>query len=272
MTFMMSVSVIIAKLFKKHIFNFTKFAMNPCCTPSQFKPVTHVIFDLDGTIVDTETIYYHVINAIAEKYGKSYSHELDLQIAGTVETETSRLAVELMDLPITPQEFLAAFRDLSDEQLRTCPLMPGVERMIRHLYDHGIPIAICTSSSQSAVDIKASKKRDIFDMFHHIVCAASDPEVKRGKPHPDPFLVCASRFDDKPHPSQCLVFEDSVNGVQGAVAAGMQVVMIPTKNVPHELWKGATLRIDSFNFMAPELFGLPPLLPLEGIKDNKVDE
>jgi len=129
--------------------------------------------------------------------------------------------------------------------------------MILHLKKNNIPIAIATSSNQEAFDLKTSKFPDLFSNFHHIVCGGTDPEVLNSKPAPDIFLVAASRFEPPAQPSQCLVFEDSQNGVMAALAAGMQVVMIPDSDVSYETWKQATLRIDSFNFMLPGLFGLP---------------
>lgn len=137
--------------------------------------------------------------------------------------------------------------------------------MVRHLHDHNIPIAVATSSSQNSYDQKTKPHKEVFDLFHHIVCGGSDTEVKAGKPAPDIFLLCASRFDDNPAPEKCLVFEDSVNGVKAAVAASMQVIMIPEKSVPYESWKIATLRLDSFDYMIPQLFGLPPFPQLSDI-------
>lgn len=97
-------------------------------------------------------------------------------------------------------------------------------------------------------------------MFDHVVCGSSDWAVKKGKPAPDVFLVCAGRFAGNPPVSKCLVFEDSINGVRAALAAEMQVIMIPNEDVPYDEWKLATLRLDNFNCMNFGLFGLPPYL------------
>lgn len=74
----------------------------------------------------------------------------------------------------------------------------GVERLIQHLHKNNVPFAIATSSGKKSYDHKTSKHRSLFSLFNHVVNGATDPEVKNGKPAPDIFLTCASRFPDKP--------------------------------------------------------------------------
>lgn len=80
--------------------------------------------------------------------------------------------------------------------------MPGAKKLVRHLHEQNIPIAIATSSAQDEMELKTKALQDVFKVFHHIVCGSTDLDVKRGKPAPDIFLACASRFPDKPDPSQ----------------------------------------------------------------------
>lgn len=69
----------------------------------------------------------------------------------------------------------------------------GAATLIRHLHHHKFPMAVATSSSQKSYEMKAADHKELFKLFHHIVCGGNNPEIKRGKPYPDIFLICASK-------------------------------------------------------------------------------
>lgn len=227
------------------------------CGP--FKTVTHVIFDLDGVLLDTEHLYTTAIQTVLSSFGKTFNWSLKMQIMGLKGSEMARQVVELLNLPVTPEEYYKLLRAEYAIVMQNAQLMPGAAELIQHLHCHNIPIAVATSSTQESYNLKVKNYTDLFKLFHHIVCGGSDPDVKRGKPEPDTFLVCASRFSDKPNPEKCLVFEDAPNGVQSALSAGMQVIMIPDERIPLEMQKGAHVKIDSLEKTPLHLFGLPPL-------------
>ena len=134
----------------------------------------------------------------------------------------------------------------------------GVSKLIAHLIKHNIPIAISTGSSNEAFEQKATNLSDFFDKFDFIVKCGSDPAVKRGKPAPDAYEVARTRFTEPlPPPAECLAFEDAPNGVESALAAGMQCVMVPDSQLNRHLTTKATLVLDSLANFKPELFGLP---------------
>ena len=82
------------------------------------------------------------------------------------------------------------------------PRYLGAERLLRHLHSKGVPIALATSSSRENYELKTQRHKHVFELFSHIVTGSSDAEVKRGKPAPDIFLICASRFPEPPQPER----------------------------------------------------------------------
>ncbi|XP_004524722.1 probable pseudouridine-5'-phosphatase isoform X1 [Ceratitis capitata] len=224
----------------------------------EFKKVTHCIFDMDGLLLDTEQLYSKATQDILDPYGKTYTWDVKVSVMGLQSQQLAEAIVSSYDLPISWEEYAEKQRERTEQLMSKAEMMPGAERLLRHLHAHNIPIALATSSGEHMVEIKITNHGEVFSLFHHRVCGSTDPEVKEGKPSPDIFLIAASRFPDKPDPSKCLVFEDAPNGVTAALSAGMQVVMVPDVRMSEELRKGATKVLKSLEDFRPEEFGLPP--------------
>jgi len=94
-----------------------------------------------------------------------------------------------------------------------------VEKLLHHLKNNNIPIALATSSSKESSDLKTQKWKHIFDLFNHKVYGGSDTEIVQGKPNPDIFLIAAQRFPDNPHPSK-------VGSRDGVVAIHLYITYI----------------------------------------------
>ncbi|XP_050678311.1 pseudouridine-5'-phosphatase-like [Leptidea sinapis] len=212
---------------------------------------------MDGTVLHTEILYHEMIREICEKYNKKYLKDLQAKLFGSTDREICEIIVKTLKLPISVDEFELQVNAIAAKVMPGAPLMEGAERLLTHLHDHKIPMALATNSTEQAVRLHASARPKLFGLFDHKV-SVTDPEVYRGKPYPDIYLVAASRFPDKPKPAQCLVFEDSAIGVQAAKEAGMQVVMIPENRLSRDQTRHATLVIRSMLNFQPELFGLPP--------------
>jgi len=224
-------------------------------SPVAMKKVSHVIFDMDGLLLDTEFIYEGAVRDIAKSYNKDYPLDVRMKVMGTTEQMTIKIVIEELKLPLTEQEFHLKFNELCRKRFFKLDLMKGADRLIRHLHQSKVPFCLATSSGREMADVKMSTHQELFDLFNHKVVGTS---VKHGKPAPDIFLLAASLFETNPKPSDCLVFEDSPNGVRAAASAGMQSVMVPDKIVKPEQRKEATLVLESLEDFKPELFGLPP--------------
>ena len=227
------------------------------------KRVTHVIFDMDGLLLATEELYTQAADIVAEKFAKNepkkVTWDLKVKQMGLQKEELSKIMVEQLDLSCTPEQYLEETYKLHLQLFPNVGLLPGVQKLLENLHAKNVPIALATSSSKEYFELKTQNHKKLFALFHHIVTGHSDPEVINGKPQPDINLVCAKRFDAPVKPENCLVFEDSPNGVKAALAAGMQCVMVPDPamwSTPEHMTE-AHLVLKSLEDFQLETFGLP---------------
>ncbi|KAL1478758.1 hypothetical protein MTO96_015975 [Rhipicephalus appendiculatus] len=224
---------------------------------TSFKPVTHVIFDLDGVVLDADKVYAAAVEDVVGRYHKKYTWELKKRVMGMPDADAARIVIDTLGLPVSEDYYLYELDRLYKLTLSLSRVKPGAEDLIRHLHAHGVPIAMTTSTMPLSFGLKMAHHRNVLSLFNHVLILGRDPEVKHGKPNPDIFLVAASKFYDHPPPVKVLVFEDTPAGVTAALDAGMQVVMVPDPRMDQANRSRATLCIDSLVDFKPELFGLP---------------
>ena len=217
-------------------------------------PITHIIYDVDGLLLDTEGFYTEVTQSIVAPYGKTFDWSYKQHMIGRPALDSARYLVEALDLPITPQEYLQQRETLLQNRFPEAQALPGAQRLTEHLHAHGIPQAVATSSSTALFHLKTQRHQDWFKRFDCIV-TGDDPQVQRGKPAPDIFLLAAQRLGARPQ--QCLVFEDAPSGMQAALAAGMSVVVVPDPNMDRRVYHAAQQLLTSLDEFQPQEWGLP---------------
>ncbi|XP_010536908.1 PREDICTED: (DL)-glycerol-3-phosphatase 2 [Tarenaya hassleriana] len=222
--------------------------------------ITHVIFDMDGLLLDTEKFYTEVQEIILARYNKTFDWSLKARMMGKKAIEAARVFVEESGISdsLSAEDFLVERESMLKNLFPTSELMPGASQLIKHLHAKGIPIAVATGTHKRHFELKTQRHRELFSLMHHIVLG-DDPEVKQGKPAPDGFLAAARRFEGGPVDSRkVLVFEDAPSGVLAAKNAGMNVVMVPDPRLDSSYHSDADQVLESLLKFEPEEWGLPP--------------
>ncbi|KAL4002606.1 Haloacid dehalogenase-like hydrolase family protein [Acanthocheilonema viteae] len=226
--------------------------------------ITHIIFDLDGLLLDSETIYTNVNTELMKSYGREYTMELKTKTTGMKMNDAIQMMLEHEHLigTVNLEDYRAKYLDLLGKHLPESRLLPGAMKLVRHFAKHKIPTAICSGSNTFEFNAKMKNQKELCDLIPLHVLTGDDPHVKKGKPAPDGFLETMRRFAVEPKSTaNVLVFEDSINGVCAALAAGMHVVMVPDLRYsnPSEKYRDkVTLVLNSLEQFKPEMLGLPP--------------
>ncbi|MEX0628514.1 MAG: HAD family phosphatase [Cucumibacter sp.] len=186
-----------------------------------------VIFDMDGVLLDTETVYREAAFHAARRLGFEMTDAVHRQTIGVPGDVSDTLFLETYGPDFPLATFYVHWHGyLRDAWAREVPVKPGVVEFLDHLAGRNLPVAVATSSGRKTAENHLSRA-GLIARFAAIVTA---DDVVNGKPHPEPFLTAASRL--KIAPAACLALEDSHNGVRAAHAAGMVTIMVPDLLAP----------------------------------------
>lgn len=181
-----------------------------------------VLWDLDGTLIDSQPYWHAAEYALADRYGGSWSDEHSLALTGAHLIDAGRYIQQHMRIDVAPEVIVDELIELVAESLSRCvPWRPGARELLQELLDAGIPCALVTMSYRSLVVPVVS---ELPERAFAVVVAGD--EVQNGKPHPEPYLTAAAALGLEPH--RCLALEDSATGARSAAAAGCRVVVAPS--------------------------------------------
>jgi HAD superfamily hydrolase (TIGR01509 family) len=180
-----------------------------------------VLWDMDGTLVDTEPYWVEAEYALADRHGGTWSDEHAMQLVGNDLLESGRYMREHMGIDVAPERIVDELLDSVIEQVeRAVPWREGARELLAALRSAGVPCALVTMSYTRFVDpILAALPLGAFD------AVVTGDAVDHGKPHPEPYLTAARLLDVLA--GECLAIEDSDTGATSAAAAGCTVLCVP---------------------------------------------
>lgn len=180
-----------------------------------------IIFDLDGTLIETEHLWDEVRRGLARDAGVEWPEEATRAMMGMSTREWSTYLADHVGVPMSPELAARATIEGMAEHHRTgLELLPGAVEAVRRMARH-YRLALASSSPRILIDA-ATEGLGIADLLEATV---STEEVERGKPEPDGFLRAAELLGVEP--SRCVAVEDSENGILSALNAGMTVLTVP---------------------------------------------
>ena len=209
-----------------------------------------VIFDMDGTLLSTETLCRRAWRQAALEIGEEMPDELYGKLLGRPNREAAVSLKEIWGESFRSEEYIrrteALYRNIIESE--GIALREGIIELLRLLSDKRIPLAVATSTHREL----AQRKLSLCGLTNYFAVVVGGDEVKHGKPNPEIFLRTAERLDVPSN--ECIVFEDSDAGTLGARAAGMKCILIPDISWPQDEAIAAAWRVFDSHHRAISLF------------------
>lgn len=186
-----------------------------------FNQIKAVIFDLDGTLVDSMGLWRDIDIEFLNARGIEYKDDLQEKIEGMSFTETAVFCKDYYKLTESVEELKEIWNQMAEDKYRyEVQLKPGVMEFLEELKRRGIKMGIATSNSKELI----AAVNEAYHFDRYISCVVTSCSVNRGKPAPDVYLEAARQLSVLPE--ECLVFEDIVKGIEAGKNAGMLVCAV----------------------------------------------
>lgn len=209
---------------------------------STINGVRAIVFDMDGVLIDSEPLHLLAYQRFLADFGLTFLEEDNHKFLGMKDVDCAKHLLERHKLEMTALEFVAKKEEMLHKLfVEQLTIQPGVIKTLENAHRLNVPRVIASSATmptiELVVELTSTRK-----YFAHL---CSGDEVPNGKPAPDVFLLAAQRLGV--HPCECLVIEDTFNGVCAAKAAGMMCIAIPCQSTRHQDFAHADLVLNSMD-------------------------
>ncbi|PYE43255.1 HAD family phosphatase [Paenibacillus barcinonensis] len=224
-------------------------------------PIQAVIFDMDGVLIDSEPIYFEIERSSFHHFGADVTIQEHHSFVGVTLESMWQQVIDKYQVNTPLEEILVYHQQQVMEQMLAHPgltPMPGVERWVQWLHEQRIPIAVASSSPRALIDLIMDKT----GLAPYFEVRMTGEEVEHGKPAPDIFIAAAKQIGISP--ANCLVIEDSRNGVQAAKSASMRCIGYRNPGSGNQNLSQADLQVSSYD----ELWTMKDTLPFESPAPN----
>ena len=194
-----------------------------------------VVFDLDGTMLNTEDIFEHAGQELMARRGLEMTNAIRHSMLGRRPTEAFTALKSLTGLPDAIEDLMAETKQI----FQVLATMPGLFEILSLTDARRLPKAVATSSPRAYMHWLLQK----LDLLSHFQFALTAEDVTHGKPHPEIYLKAAERLGVAP--SEMLVLEDSETGTRAAALAGAVVVSVPNRHTSYGDFSMSHLTVDS---------------------------
>lgn len=207
-------------------------------------PLKAVLFDMDGVIVDTEPLHRKAYFRMFEDFGIDVSEELYTSFTGASTKKVCSTLKETFKLDETHEDLAAIKRNYFKHYFDTDSdfgLIPGVKNLIENYFENGLKLVLASSAHMNTINWVFEK----FDLEKYFIGKISGADLQESKPHPEIFIL-ASEIASEPK-ENCMVIEDSTNGIEAAHAAGIFCAAYQSAHSKSQVYDKAGLLVSDFS-------------------------